>query len=124
MEETRLPRNRIRELAKPFGGLQKLAEQANFNFCTLSQVVNLKRNATIGTLQQLADALGIPFWQLFVSPEDAAKWNEGNSVDELPFEDVSQSSDDGFVSETVAQPADLITVDPLTGETHRYRRID
>lgn len=58
---------RIKEICKEKGVMQKeLAERLGVTDVALRQ--SLKGNPTIGTLQKIAEALGVDFLELFVAP--------------------------------------------------------
>ncbi len=63
---------RVKEICKAQGiSITGLAEKMNINKATLSQAIN--GNPTIGTLQKIADALGVPFIELFEANEVPSK---------------------------------------------------
>lgn len=60
---------RIKEICKEKGILFKdLA--ARLGITDISLRYSLKRNPTVGTLERIADALDVPFFELFEKPED------------------------------------------------------
>lgn len=60
---------RIKEICKEKGILFKdLA--ARLRITDISLRYSLKRNPTVGTLERIADALDVPFFELFEKPED------------------------------------------------------
>ena len=128
--------------------LADLASLCQLPPSNLSSMINGKRNPTLDTLDRLATALGIPTWQLLCTPgeagaPEAAAGNIQNQEAEqeqqqqeqpadgakdLPFNDDrdTQQEQPAGRTETPADApdvADLITVDPRTGEAHRYRLI-
>jgi len=107
----------------------------------LSSMINGKRNPTLDTLDRLATALNIPTWQLLCTPgkagapdiqnqeqEQKAQEQPAGGANDLPFDNNPATADDKAPQATetptdAPDMADLITVDPRTGEAHRYRLI-
>lgn len=57
---------------------KELAEAVGISRVTASNIINNKTAPSLETLQRIAEALGVPLWQLFASSEDVAKiTNEG-----------------------------------------------
>lgn len=52
---------------------KSIVEALGINKVTVSNIVNGKTNPSLETVQRIADVLGIPMWQLFTSPEEAAQ---------------------------------------------------
>lgn len=44
----------------------ELAEKANISISFLSDISNLKANPAIGTVEKIAEALGVPLFQMFL----------------------------------------------------------
>ena len=64
---------RIKDVVKERGfTVQSLADVLGMNRVTLSNMIN--GNPTIETLNKIADALGVPVWQLLVSPEEVKEY--------------------------------------------------
>ena len=60
---------RIKEVIKEKGSsVNELADKLNISRQALSK--QIKGQMLIGTAQKIADSLGVPIWQLFVSPEE------------------------------------------------------
>lgn len=65
---------RIKEILKEKGvSVQELADTLQISRQALSRQIGGK--LLVETAQRIADALGVPVWQLFVSPDDAARTN-------------------------------------------------
>lgn len=63
----------IKEHLKASGKTAKeLAEAVGISRVTASNIINNKTAPSLETLQRMAEALGVPLWQLFASPEDVA----------------------------------------------------
>lgn len=63
---------RVKEIIKEKGlSVNALAESLGVSRQALSAQIN--GTANISTLEKIATSLGVPLWQLFVSPADAAK---------------------------------------------------
>lgn len=50
--------------------LVSLSEKTGIEKGNLSAIANNKKNPTVETLSKIANALEIPMWQLFASPEE------------------------------------------------------
>lgn len=101
----------------------------------LSGFIKGTRNPTLETLDRLALALGVPTWQMIIAPEDvleelhasmAADAAEAAAEEE---EKRKQDANPDAGTEAIQKPAkglgyDLLTIDPLTGESKRYRLVD
>ena len=73
----------IKEHLKQSGKTAKeLAEAVGISRVTASNIINNKTAPSLETLQRIAEALGVPLWQLFASPEEVAKSveHEGEGV--------------------------------------------
>lgn len=63
----------IKEHLKASGKTAKeLAEAVGISRVTASNIINNKTAPSLETLQRIAEALGVPLWQLFASPEEVA----------------------------------------------------
>lgn len=63
----------IKEHLKASGKTAKeLAETVGISRVTASNIINNKTAPSLETLQRMAEALGVPLWQLFASPEEVA----------------------------------------------------
>ena len=63
----------IKEHLKASGKTAKeLAEAVGISRVTASNIINNKTAPSLETLQRMAEALGVPLWQLFVNPKDVA----------------------------------------------------
>lgn len=63
----------IKEHLKASGKTTKeLAEAVGISRVTASNIINNKTAPSLETLQRMAEALGVPLWQLFASPEEVA----------------------------------------------------
>lgn len=63
----------IKEHLKASGKTAKeLAEAVGISRVTASNIINNKTAPSLETLQRMAEALGVPLWQFFVSPEEVA----------------------------------------------------
>lgn len=66
--------NRIKEVLKEKGiTAVEFSENVGLSKVTLYNIMNGKQEASTNTLKLIADKLNIPFWELFVSPEEVAK---------------------------------------------------
>lgn len=50
--------------------LVSLSEKTGIEKGNLSAIANNKKNPTVETLSKIANALEVPMWQLFASPEE------------------------------------------------------
>lgn len=63
----------IKEHLKASGKTAKeLAEAVGISRVTASNIINNKTAPSLETLRRMAEALGVPLWQLFASPEEVA----------------------------------------------------
>ena len=63
--------NRIKEILSEKSMTAKdLAANAGISSVSLYNIINGKQEASANTLNTIAGCLGVPFWQLFVSPEE------------------------------------------------------
>lgn len=53
---------------------KELAEAVGISRVTASNIINNKTAPSLETLQRIAEALGVPLWQLFASPEEVANF--------------------------------------------------
>lgn len=88
--------NRIKEILVQKGLTAKeLSMQIDISVVSLSNILNGRQEASANTLNKIAGALNVPFWQLFVSPgevkgtdfmalvKDGADYYHANSLPEL-----------------------------------------
>lgn len=69
---------RIKEIMKELSVRQQdLADRMGVSLSAIKQMVNAP-SMTTATAEKIADALGVPVWQLFASPEDVAKEIKGD----------------------------------------------
>lgn len=62
---------RIREVMTEKNVASKaIVEALGINKVTVSNIVNGKTNPSLETVQRIAEVLGVPFWQLFASPDE------------------------------------------------------
>lgn len=62
---------RIKEIMQEKGvSSVKMADMIHVSKVTISNLINNKTMPSIDTLEKIATALGVPIWQLFVSPSD------------------------------------------------------
>lgn len=72
--------NRIKEVIKEKGMTAKeLAEKIGLSSVSLYNIINGKQEASANTLKIISECLNVPFWQLFVSPEDVQPKKDGIS---------------------------------------------
>ena len=57
--------------------MQELAEKMGISRVGLSQHIN--GNPSVEVLERIANALDVPLWQLFASPEEVAKETKGET---------------------------------------------
>lgn len=70
--------NRIKEILKEKGiTQQELADKLGVT--RISVVKTLAGNPSQETLEKIANALNLPMWQLFASPEEVAKETKGET---------------------------------------------
>lgn len=63
--------NRIKEILSKKGITAKeLATTVGVSSVSLYNIINGKQEASANTLNTIAEKLSVPFWQLFVSPEE------------------------------------------------------
>lgn len=129
--------------------LADLATRADMHTANLSLLVNGKRNPTLDTLDRLAQALGCPTWHLIQDPAPLQAQIDAERIraDELQqrcdhlseqvlrLTEAQTDTQPRQAADTATAPAtapqrpadsempDLLTTDPRTGETHRYRLI-
>lgn len=71
--------HRIKELIKEKGYTQQeLADKLGISRIGLTQLVNGK--PSYPTLEKFAEALDVPMWQLFASPEEIAHENDNSII--------------------------------------------
>lgn len=72
--------NRIKEILSKKGMTAKeLAANVGVSSVSLYNIINGKQEASANTLNIIAEKLSVPFWQLFVSPEEVAKETKGET---------------------------------------------
>lgn len=63
--------NRIKEILAEKGLTAiELSNNVGISRVSLSNIINGKQEASANTLNAIAGSLGVPFWQLFVSPNE------------------------------------------------------
>lgn len=63
--------NRIKEILSKKGmAAKELASLVDISSVSLYNILNGKQEASANTLNKIANALNVPFWQLFVSPKE------------------------------------------------------
>lgn len=73
--------NRIKEILSEKGMTAKdLAAIVGVSSVSLYNIINGKQEASANTLNAIAQSLEIPFWQLFVSPEEVQPPKDGLSL--------------------------------------------
>lgn len=88
--------NRIKDILAEKGLTAKeLSSLIGVSVVSLSNILNSRQEASANTLNKIAGALNVPFWQLFVSPDevkgsdfmalvkDGAEYYHANSLPEL-----------------------------------------
>nr|DAY63302.1 MAG TPA: Regulatory protein-modification, helix-turn-helix, transcriptional regulato, DNA [Caudoviricetes sp.] len=71
--------NRIKDILSEKGLTAKeLSPVIGLSSVSLYNIINGKQEASANTLNAIATALNVPFWQLFVSPEDV--YSKSNSL--------------------------------------------
>lgn len=88
--------HRIKEILSQKGLTAKeLSAIIDISVVSMSNILNGKQEASANTLNKIAGALNVPFWQLFVSPDevnggdfmalvkDGADYYHANSLPEL-----------------------------------------
>lgn len=69
--------NRIKEILSKKGMTAKeLAAIVGVSSVSLYNIINGKQEASANTLNTIAEKLSVPFWQLFVSPEEVIEEGE------------------------------------------------
>lgn len=72
--------NRIKEILSEKGMTAKeLAVIVGVSSVSLYNIINGKQEASANTLNTIAQSLEVPFWQLFVSPEEVRPKKDGLS---------------------------------------------
>lgn len=130
-KEVRHTTLRIRELMQQAGiNMTELATRCDMHAANLTGFIKGARNPTLETLDRLAVALGVPTWQMIISPDDVLRELQGDK-DEAP--DAAQQGDAGAAPQQAAEapqkPADgldydLLTIDPITGKSRRYKLLN
>lgn len=112
----------------------QLAAALGLNPSNVTGFLQGKKNPTLSTIDRFAEALGTPAWMLLNTPAEviADLQQMGLMPDTVPSNSVARESE-APATESPAQAiqspqdapdvADLITVNPTTGEAHRYRLI-
>ena len=73
--------NRIKEILSKKGMTAKeLAVIVGVSSVSLHNIINGKQEASANTLNTIAQSLEVPFWQLFVSPEEVQPKKDGLSL--------------------------------------------
>lgn len=73
--------NRIKEILSEKGMTAKeLAVIVGVSSVSLYNIINGKQEASANTLNTIAQSLEVPFWQLFVSPEEVQPKKDGLSL--------------------------------------------
>lgn len=73
--------NRIKEILSEKGMTAKeLAVIVGVSSVSLYNIINGKQEASANTLNTIAQSLEVPFWQLFVSPEEVQPKKDGLSI--------------------------------------------
>nr|DAQ45309.1 MAG TPA: helix-turn-helix domain protein [Caudoviricetes sp.] len=73
--------NRIKEILSKKGMTAKeLAVIVGVSSVSLYNIINGKQEASANTLNTIAQSLEVPFWQLFVSPEEVQPKKDGLSL--------------------------------------------
>lgn len=68
---------RIKEICDEKGiKVNSLTETVGITLPALYNIVNGKMSPKVGTLVKIAEALNVPLWQLFASPEEVRKETE------------------------------------------------
>ena len=69
--------NRIKEiLSKKNMTAKELATITGISSVSLYNIINGKQEASANTLNAIAQSLNVPFWQLFVSPDNISQETE------------------------------------------------
>lgn len=69
---------RIREAIEEQGMTTKqVAEKLNVTLSALNQ--SISGNPSVKVITNIANAIGVPVWQLFVSPEEIARQTKGDT---------------------------------------------
>lgn len=53
-----------------------LASMVGLSKNTISNLINDKTKPSLGTINEIAEKIGVPMWQLFASPEEVAGRND------------------------------------------------
>ncbi|TGY54139.1 XRE family transcriptional regulator [Parabacteroides distasonis] len=73
-----LMENRIKDILSEKGLTAKeLSSVIGLSSVSLYNIINGKQEASANTLNAIATALNVPFWQLFVSPSEVQKEIDG-----------------------------------------------
>ena len=112
----------------------QLAAALGLNPSNVTGFLQGKKNPTLSTIDRFAEALGTPAWMLLNTPAEviADLQQMGLMPDTVPSNSVARESEAPATegpAQAIQSPqdapdvADLITVNPTTGEAHRYRLI-
>ena len=149
MEQLRKTPLRLQEIMQQKGiNAAKLAEACDMHPANLSGIINDKRSPNLQTLDRLAQALDVPTWTLLQNPiivnnleAELERQREQNrqqqaTIDALRAQltapkdtDPKDTHTDTTTPATATQTPpnapdyDLLTIDPMTGEAVRYRRL-
>lgn len=148
MEQTRKTLLRIADiLQRKDISMTTLAKLCDMPISNLSGIVNNKRNPNMQTLDRIAQALNVPTWHLIQDPgildsEAEQECRQLRTECEQLQQQVQQlqqqlqqacsaswpqeQTEPAQVSEKPATGLDydLLTIDPLTGQTRRYRLLN
>ena len=134
---------RFREVMQERGwGTLQMSQTLGIAPGNVSNAMKPSYNPTLATLDRWAEALGVPTWQLIASPDEVRAYlmpqpmpapeptvtpepaPAGARPAVLPTGKPAPEATEATETPTGARPADLITVDPQTGETRLYRLIN
>lgn len=94
---------RIKALMKELGVTQiELAEKLGINRVSVSRLLSDSNNLRIDTARKIANVIGVPLWQLFVSPGEVC---QGGTVTEF-----AALIKDGEVYHYVTSKEDLLRI--------------
>ena len=70
--------HRLAELLKDRGAKQRLAKKIGKNAGIISHLCSGRHGISSAMIVLITDALGIPVWQLFSSPQEVLDWIKAN----------------------------------------------
>jgi len=112
----------------------QLATALDLNPSNVTGFLKGQKNPTLSTIDRIAAALDVPAWMLLNTPAEVIA--DLRAAGQLPPEPAaipepaavpsvsSARKEEREETRTSGLPYDLLTIDPMTGETRRYRLVN